>query len=63
MVNDKMVNGFMEKKQYMSPLVEAQVMESAISIMRTSVELLNDPGQNSAPKLVPKLGNDSVSVF
>ena len=51
------------KKQYISPLVEAQLMESAISIMKTSIDLLNDPGSSFAPKRVPTLGNDSVSVF
>lgn len=30
------------KKQYIRPLVEAQVMESAHSIMTTSIELLPD---------------------
>ena len=50
----------MEKKQYISPLTEAQLMESAISIMKTSIV----PGPDPAPKLrVPALSNDSVSVF
>ena len=63
MVNDKMLNGFMEKKQYISPLVEAQSMESVIGIMKTSIEPGPDPGSLSAPKRIPSLSNDSVQVF
>ena len=53
----------MEKKEYIHPLVEAQLMESVIGIMKTSIEPGPDPGSLSAPKRVPSLSNDSVQVF
>ena len=52
----------MEKKQYIRPLVEAEQMTVGGFIM-TSVPLPPDPGSSMAPKRVPTLGNDSVTVF
>lgn len=41
------------KKQYISPLVKAQAMESAHSIMTTSIELPPDmaPKRNTEPEV------------
>ena len=40
----------MEKKLYMSPLIEAMLIQASSQLMETSIPLLPDPGANPAPK-------------
>lgn len=40
----------MEKKLYMSPLIEAMLIQASSQLMETSIPLLPDPGSNPAPK-------------
>lgn len=61
MVNDKMLNGFMEKKQYINPSMEVVTVNGGY-MMYGPASLPKDPF--SAPALrAPELPNDSVPVF
>lgn len=55
----------MEKKNYIQPKTKAEKYEAASTIMQLVLGSPTgpEPGKTSAPKLVPKLGNDSVQVF
>jgi hypothetical protein len=44
MVNDKMVNGFMTKKQYIAPQVQAMSVVTIGSVMTTSIDTPPDMG-------------------
>ena len=48
MVNDKMVNGFMEKREYMIPAVE--VMTVSTVLMQKTGEASVLPGPGGAPR-------------
>ena len=48
MVNDKMVNGFMEKREYIVPFVE--VMTVSTVLMQKTGEASVLPGPGGAPK-------------
>ncbi len=60
MVNDKMVNRFMEKKQYISPYVETMRVGAYMMYGPASVPV--DPFKTPALR-APELPNDSVPVF
>jgi hypothetical protein len=64
MVNDKMLNGFMEKKQYIAPLSEVTLFESDVIMQAFGpASMPDDSFKSGAPKRVPTLSNDSVQVF
>lgn len=44
MVNDKMVNGFMKKKQYISPLTEATSINSLLMALTGPASVLPGAG-------------------
>lgn len=57
----------MEKKNYIQPKLETMVLpkEALMDdlVLAGSGSMGTVGGSNAAPKLVPKLGNDSVQVF
>ncbi len=67
MVNDKMLNGFMEKKVYMIPSVEVMTVSTVLMQKTGEASVLPGPG-SSAPKrpatpTSPVLPLDSIAVF
>lgn len=64
MVNDKMLNGFMEKKQYINPSMEVVTVNGGY-MMYGPASLPKDPfaAPKLAPNHTPELPNDSVPVF
>ena len=65
MVNDKIVNDLvMEKKIYISPLMEVEQIDLTGLLMGSPVTPITPPGPSGAPRIqTPVLGNDSVPVF
>ncbi len=52
MVNDKMVNGFMTKRQYIFPLVEVHLISTSLMITGPA-SVLPGPGTQGAPARRP----------
>ena len=62
MVNDKMLNGFMEKKQYIVPAVEVMTVSTVLMQKTGEASLL--PGPGGAPKRKETdVFQDRVSFF